>query len=99
MNRHAHKHSISDYQGDLDPNVPIEPFRHLYTLLEELSQPPFQIIVRGDRAALESWRTRILPRLRIDRSAYFIPDGTGDLPDALAQKSADRTGAWLAANP
>ncbi len=65
-------------------------------LLEALNMPPFQIILRGEPDVLAQWRTQILPRLKPDQAAYFIPNDAQDLPDEIAQKSSDQEiGAWI----
>ncbi len=66
-------------------------------LLEAVHKPPFQIIVRGESASLRNWRASILPRLRPDQAAYFIPyDAAAGLPDEIAQKTSDeKISAWI----
>ena len=65
-------------------------------LLEALDSPPFQIILRGEPGSLAQWRDEILPRLKPDQSAYFIPNGAQDLPAEIAQKTSDRAvSAWI----
>jgi uncharacterized protein YyaL (SSP411 family) len=65
-------------------------------LLEAVHRPPQQVIVRGDIPGLQQWREKMLPRLRPDQSAYFIPAEARDLPDEIAQKSkATGTSAWI----
>lgn len=65
-------------------------------LLEALQQPPQQLIVRGDKAGLQHWRKQILPRLRPDQSAYFVPADATGLPPELARKSSTTgTSAWI----
>jgi uncharacterized protein YyaL (SSP411 family) len=65
-------------------------------LLEEVSQPPFQIILRGDRDQLDLWREALLPRLKPDQSAYFIADDLDNLPDEIALKKSDQSvAAWI----
>ncbi len=64
-------------------------------LLEEVTSPPLQLIVRGEADALTAWRDAILPRLAPAQSAYFIPADAPDLPPALADKtSAELPTAW-----
>ncbi len=65
-------------------------------LLDEASSPPLQLIVRGDAAALATWRDAILPRLAPAQSAYFIPADAPGLPPALADKrGAELPAAWI----
>ena len=65
-------------------------------LLETVHAPPAQLIVRGETEALTQWRGQILPRLRPDQTAFFIPLSAKDLPDEIAQKtSAGITTAWI----
>jgi uncharacterized protein YyaL (SSP411 family) len=65
-------------------------------LLEEVSQPPFQIIIRGDRDTLDSWRESILPLLIPGQSAYFIADDLLELPEDIALKQSDEpVAAWI----
>lgn len=65
-------------------------------LLEEVNDPPFQMILRGDEATMLNWREAILPRLKPDQMAFFVPADAGNLPASIAQKASD-TGpsAWI----
>ena len=66
------------------------------SLLEEVNSPPFQIILRGDKATLLVWREAIMPRLKPDQMAFFVPTDAEGLPEIIAQKTSD-TGpsAWI----
>jgi uncharacterized protein YyaL (SSP411 family) len=65
-------------------------------LLETVNLPPYQIILRGEPAPLAQWRARILPQLKPDQAAYFIPYDARDLPDEIAQRSSDKPiCAWI----
>ncbi len=65
-------------------------------LLEEVNNPPFQIILRGDEASMLSWREAILPRLKPGQMAFFVPADAGDLPASIAQKASDSgPSAWI----
>ena len=66
------------------------------SLLEEVNSPPFQIILRGDEATLLTWREAIMPRLKPDQMAFFVPTDAEGLPEIIAQKTSD-TGpsAWI----
>ena len=65
-------------------------------LLEAITQPPLQLIVSGDATELDAWRREILPRLRPEQSAWFIPRDAADLPEELARKSRESgVGAWI----
>jgi uncharacterized protein YyaL (SSP411 family) len=65
-------------------------------LLEALNRPPFQIILRGEPESLAQWRAEVLPRLKPDQAAYFIPNDAQDLPDEIAQKTSDQAvSAWI----
>jgi hypothetical protein len=65
-------------------------------LLEAVNRPPYQIILRGEPAILAQWRTQILPRLKPDQMAYFIPYDARDLPQEIAQRLSDKPiSAWI----
>ena len=65
-------------------------------LLNAVHNPPLQIILRGEPVLLSEWRSRLLPRLKPDQSAYFIPYEAMALPDEIAQKSSDEPiCAWI----
>jgi len=65
-------------------------------LLEEVTHPPLQIILRGDEQTLLQWRERIMPRLSPGQMAFFIPHNAGKLPSNIAQKSSDKgASAWI----
>ena len=65
-------------------------------LLEAVNMPPCQVILRGEPAILTRWRAQILPRLKPDQAAYFIPYDASDLPEELAQRSSDKPiCAWI----
>jgi uncharacterized protein len=61
----------------------------LLTALEELLDPPETIILRGEAAAIESWR-RDLARLYAPRRLVLaVPGDARDLPPALEEKPAN----------
>ena len=79
-------------------NVNQTPFHaaSFVALLEAVNRPPYQVILRGEPAILARWRTQILPRLKPDQMAYFIPYDAKDLPREIAQRSSDRPiSAWI----
>ena len=79
-------------------NVNQTPFHaaSFVALLEAVHQPPLQIILRGERSLLARWRTQILPGLKPDQMAYFIPDDAQDLLQAIAQRTSDKPiSEWL----
>jgi uncharacterized protein len=60
----------------------------LLIALEELLNPPETIILRGEAAAIETWR-RDLARLYAPRRVVLaVPTGTSHLPPALGDKTA-----------
>jgi hypothetical protein len=60
----------------------------LLIALEELLNPPETIILRGEPAAIETWR-RDLARLYAPRRVVLaVPTNTGNLPPALSDKPA-----------
>ena len=60
----------------------------LLIALEELLNPPETIILRGEAAAIETWR-RDLARLYAPRRVVLaVPTGTSNLPHALGDKPA-----------
>jgi hypothetical protein len=79
-------------------NVNQTPFHaaSFVALLEAVNRPPYQIILRGEPAILAQWRAQILPRLKPDQMAYFIPYDAKDLPQEIAQRSSDKPiSAWI----
>lgn len=65
-------------------------------LLEAVDLPSQQIILRGEPTILTQWRAQILPRLKPDQAAYFIPYDALDLPEEIAQRSSDKPiCAWI----
>ena len=65
-------------------------------LLDEASQPPLQIILRGDPETLRDWRSQLSPRLHPGESAYYIPEAAAELPAGIAEKqSPGRGSAWV----
>jgi uncharacterized protein YyaL (SSP411 family) len=65
-------------------------------LLNALNNPPLQIILRGESTLLNQWKKRLLPRLKPNQSAYFIPHEALDLPGEIAKKSsAEPICAWI----
>jgi uncharacterized protein YyaL (SSP411 family) len=65
-------------------------------LLEEVTHPSLQIILRGDEQTLLQWRERIMPRLKPGQIAFFIPYNAGTLPPNIEQKSSDKgASAWI----
>jgi len=65
-------------------------------LLEEVTHPSLQIILRGDEHSLLDWREQIMPRLKPGQMAFFIPHSAGNLPPNIAQKRSDEdASAWI----
>ena len=58
-------------------------------LLTEVSNPPLQLIVRGNEVSLRQWRNEISPRLQPGESAYYVPTDAKSLPQTIADKSTD----------
>ena len=49
-----------------------------------------------DDKVLTQWRAEVLPRLKPDQAAYFIPKDAQALPDEIAQKTSDlAVSAWI----
>jgi uncharacterized protein YyaL (SSP411 family) len=79
-------------------NINQNPFHaaSFVALLEAVNRPPYQIILRGEPAMLAQWRAQILPRLKPDQMAYFIPYDAKDLPQEIAQRLSDKPiSAWI----
>jgi uncharacterized protein YyaL (SSP411 family) len=79
-------------------NINQNPFHaaSFVALLEAVNRPPYQIILRGKPAMLAQWRAQILPRLKPDQMAYFIPYDAKDLPQEIAQRLSDKPiSAWI----
>jgi uncharacterized protein len=70
----------------------LEKYPHAHTTLlialEELLHPPETVILRGEPAEIERWRGELARFFAPRRMVLAIPDGAGDLPPALAAKSA-----------
>jgi uncharacterized protein YyaL (SSP411 family) len=60
----------------------------LLIALDELLLPPQIVILRGEAAEIESWRSELSMRYGPKRLVLAIPADTSDLPDALAEKAA-----------
>ena len=72
------------------------PAASFVALLEAVNRPPYQVILRGEPAMLAQWRAQILPRLKPDQMAYFIPYDAKDLPQEIAQRLSDKPiSAWI----
>jgi uncharacterized protein YyaL (SSP411 family) len=56
--------------------------------LEELMHPPQIIIIRGDAAPIEEWRSQLVRLYAPRRMVLAIPTDTPELPAALADKPA-----------
>jgi len=79
-------------------NVNQTPFHaaSFVALLEAVNRPPYQIILRGEPAILAQWRTQILPRLKPEQMAYFIPYDAKDLPQEISLRLSDKPiSAWI----
>jgi len=65
-------------------------------LLDEISNQPYSLIVRGETYQLELWRDQLAVILSPRQSAFFIPSDAENLPDAVAAKNTDdKTTAWI----
>ena len=65
-------------------------------LLEEVSYPPLQLILRGDAKTLRQWRSQVSPQLRPGESAYYIQIDAGNLPEIIAEKATEQPcAAWM----
>jgi uncharacterized protein len=60
----------------------------LLTALEELLNPPETLILRGEPAAIESWRRDLVKLYAPRRMVLAVPTGAPNLPPALADKPA-----------
>jgi uncharacterized protein YyaL (SSP411 family) len=56
--------------------------------LEELLHPPQIIIIRGDAALIEDWRSQLARLYAPRRMVLAVPADAVDLPAALADKPA-----------
>ena len=96
--RQAYTQTAEKALQSVADNVNQNPFHaaSFVALLEAVNRPPYQIILRGEPAILAQWRTQILPRLKPDQMAYFIPYDAKDLPQEIAQRSSDKPiSAWI----
>jgi hypothetical protein len=60
----------------------------LLTALEELLNPPETIILRGEAAAIETWRRDLAKLYAPRRVVLAVPTGANNLPPALGDKPA-----------
>jgi uncharacterized protein YyaL (SSP411 family) len=60
----------------------------LLAALEELLHPPQVVILRGEAAPIEAWRSQLVRLYAPRRMVLAIPTDMHDLPEALAQKPA-----------
>ena len=96
--RQAYTQTAEKALQSVADNVNQTPFHaaSFVALLEAVNRPPYQVILRGEPAILTRWRAQILPRLKPDQMAYFIPYDAKDLPQEIAQKSSDKPiSAWI----
>jgi len=96
--RQAYTQTAEKALQSVADNVNQTPFHaaSFVALLEAVNRPPYQIILRGEPAILAQWRTQILPQLKPDQMAYFIPYDAKDLPQEIAQRSSDKPiSAWI----
>jgi hypothetical protein len=96
--REAYTRTAEKALQSVADNVNQTPFHaaSFVALLEAVSTPPYQIILRGEPAILTAWRARIMPLLKPDQAAYFVPYDARDLPQEIAQKSSDAPiSAWI----
>ena len=96
--RQAYTQTAEKALQSVADNVNQTPFHaaSFVALLEAVNRPPYQIILRGEPAILTRWRAQILPRLKPDQIAYFIPYDAKDLPQEIAQRSSDKPiSAWI----
>ena len=66
----------------------------LMTLKENLS-PPDIVVVRGSAAELDVWRAATAAQYWPNTLAFFVPNGTLDLPPALAKPETPTVNAWV----
>jgi hypothetical protein len=96
--RQAYTQAAEKALQSVADNVNQTPFHaaSFVALLEAVNRPPYQIILRGEPAILTQWRAQILPRLKPDQAAYFIPYDAKKLPDEIAQRSSNKPiSAWI----
>jgi uncharacterized protein YyaL (SSP411 family) len=66
------------------------------SLLDEISNPPCSLIVRGETHQLELWRDQLATSFSPRQSAFFIPSDVVNLPEVIAAKKTDgKTTAWI----
>jgi hypothetical protein len=61
-------------------------------VLDEYLQPPELIILRGDAGEAGVWTTTLVAPYNPRRMVFAIPGDAGDLPVALASKTAPAAG-------
>jgi len=66
----------------------------LMTLKENLS-PPDIVVVRGSAAELDVWRAATAAQYWPNTLVFFVPNGTPDLPPALAKPETPLVNAWV----
>ena len=96
--RQAYTRTAEKALQSVADNVNQTPFHaaSFVALLEAVNRPPYQIILRGEPTILAQWRTQVLPQLKPDQMAYFIPYDAKDLPQEIAQRSSDKPiSAWI----
>jgi uncharacterized protein YyaL (SSP411 family) len=96
--RQAYIQSAEKALQSVADNVNQTPFHaaSFVALLEAVNLPPYQIILRGEPIIMARWRAQILPQLKPDQAAYFIPYDAKDLPEEIDQRSSDQPiCAWI----
>ena len=98
IGRQAYTQTAEKALQSVADNINQTPFHaaSFVALLETVSRPPYQIILRGEPAMLAEWRAQILPQLKPGQTAYFIPYDAENLPQEIAQRSSDKPiSAWV----
>jgi len=72
------------------PALEEHPHAHgsLLNALQSMLVEPETIVIRGDEGELATWRRYVNAGFNPRRISFAIPNGTDDLPDALAARSA-----------
>ena len=70
-------------------------YASLLTALDEALEPPRIVIARGDEAALRAFHAHNAQIYRPDVLVLCVPNGTPDVPAALAKPEPDCFAAWI----
>ncbi|NJA89279.1 thioredoxin domain-containing protein [Rhodocyclus tenuis] len=65
--------------------------------LHEWQRPPSRVVIRGPAAYFAPWRAALNGRYLSSWPCLFIPNGTPNLPPALALPESDHVNAWVCA--